>query len=341
MKVNVKVLRRSLMVLLAFLIVAGVCWVIHLAVEYRKHSPVPASGIPVADQAESVLPEKENMLFYEGAWYAPKKQLNTVLIMGLDDQGALKETESYRNQRQVDFILLLVFDNEKKTVQGMQLNRDTMASIPMLGVTGKPAGSFQGQLALAYTYGDGARQSCQNAVKAVSDFLYGIQVDHYAALTMDAVPVLNDRVGGVSVSVSAEFAAAEPSVPSGESVLLNGEQAMTFLRARSSLTDSSNTGRMERQRQYLTGLAAQLRSAAEAQDDFIVGTVLELSPYLISDCSIDVLSDLSNEMLTYDNLGMLQPEGAAKQGEEFVEFYADAAALKKMVVELFYLPVAS
>lgn len=335
-----KVLRRILTVLLAVLMVAGAGWVIHLVVYDRQLASVPASGIPMEEET-AVPPDKENMLFYDGTWYTQKEQLNAVLVMGLDDQGQLQQTESYRNQRQADFILLLVFDDEKKTVQGIQLNRDTMASIPMLGVTGKQAGSYQGQLALAYTYGNGAEPSCQNAAKAVSDFLYGVEIDHYVALTMDAVPVLNDCVGGVPVPVSAEFAAAEPTVPSGEKVLLDGAQAMTFLRARSNLSDSSNTSRMERQRQYLTGLVTQLRSAAKTQEDFIVSTLLELSPYLISDCSINMLSDLSNEMLTYDNLGILQPEGIIKQGKEFVEFYADDAVLQDMVIELFYQPSVS
>ena len=93
--------------------------------------------------------------------------------------------EGYVNNQQADFLLLLVMDKQHETCTPIQLNRDTMTQIQILGVTGEPAGTFTGQLALAHTYGSGEEDSCENTVLAVENLLYGMEIDHYVSLTMD------------------------------------------------------------------------------------------------------------------------------------------------------------
>ena len=45
------------------------------------------------------------------------------------------------------------------------------------------------------------QDSCRYQAKAVSNLLYGVSIDHFCSVTMDAVAVINDAVGGVSVQV--------------------------------------------------------------------------------------------------------------------------------------------
>lgn len=40
-------------------------------------------------------------------------------------------------------------------------------------------------------------QSCENTVDAVSNMLYGIQIEGYLCLNMDSIKVLNHLAGGV------------------------------------------------------------------------------------------------------------------------------------------------
>lgn len=83
-------------------------------------------------------------------------------------------------------------DKENGTCQVLQLNRDTMTQIESYGVAGESAGTYEGQLALAHTYGSGGQDSCRYQAKAVSNLLYGVSVDHFCSVTMDAVAVIND-----------------------------------------------------------------------------------------------------------------------------------------------------
>ena len=144
------------------------------------------------------------------------------------------------------------------------LNRDTMTKIQILGVRGDVAGTFTGQLALAHTYGSGERDSCLNTTEAVSNLLYGVGIDHYISITMDGVAILNDLVGGVEVEVMDDFSSIDSTLVQGETVTLMGNHALTYVRTRGGLEDSSNLHRMERQRQYLIALQKKLTEKANS-----------------------------------------------------------------------------
>ena len=47
--------------------------------------------------------------------------------------------------------------------------------------------------------------SCENTVDAVSDMLYGIKIDGYIAMNIDAIKVINHLAGGVPVTIEDDF----------------------------------------------------------------------------------------------------------------------------------------
>ena len=65
-----------------------------------------------------------------------------------------------------------------------------------------------------------------------------------------SVKVLNDAVGGVNVLVSDDFSEVDPSIVQGE-MILRGDQALTFIRARKDVGTQLNVSRMERQQVYM------------------------------------------------------------------------------------------
>lgn len=284
---------------------------------------------------ESARRRREGWIERDGVWYAPKQGQETMLLIGLDKMDPLKQSEGYNNNTQADFLLLAVFDETKETTTILHINRDTMAEIPVLGVNGQLAGTMTGQLALSHTYGSGLQDSCMNTVNAVSDFLYGIKINHYVAMTMGAVPYINDLVGGVPVTVLDDFSGIDDSLVEGETITLKGEQALHYVRNRADLEDSSNLNRMKRQQQYLTSMAKQVE---KLDDDFSVSTqqVATIAKYIISDCSIDTLSRMAEQFVDYPLQEMQDVQGEAVRGEEFIEFYPDEEKLAEQVLELFY-----
>lgn len=279
--------------------------------------------------------QEESLTYYNGAWYA-RRELETVLVMGVDKYAADTETDSYVNQEQADFLLLLVLDRNAGVCTALPLNRDTMTEITALGLAGERTGSFTGQLALAHTYGSGGLDSAHNEGRAVSTLLYGTEIDHVMAFTMDAVPVLTDAVGGVPVVVEDDFSAMTDQLPMGQEVTLRGDLALTFVRGRGSMGgEKTNLNRMARQNAYLQGLYRQLQGAAQ-DEGFLTQLLLELSPYLDTDCTAAQLNDLY-QTVVQDRLEVLDaPAGEAVEGSEFMEFYVDEDALQQTVIDLFY-----
>lgn len=335
-RVDVRVLKGAAAILAAVLVLLAGMLLLQRW-ENAQDAPVSSSGEASSVEAGAPVDGRE-ITYYNGTAYARREDLETVLLLGVDKFEG-ETPEGYINNQQADFLLLLVMDKENETCTPIQLNRDTMTQIQILGVTGEPAGTFTGQLALAHTYGSGEEDSCVNTVLAVSNLLYGMEIDHYVSLTMDGVALLNDLVGGVTVEVLDDFSGIDDSLVQGETVTLKGQQALTYVRSRGGMEDSSNLHRMERQRQYLSALQQQLKAAVQQEDGFTLDALLQLNEYMVSDCTVDQLSDLGDSLAAYQVSDILTTPGDAQEGEEFMEFTVDEAALQQLVMEVFYEPV--
>lgn len=335
-RVDVRVLKGTAAILAVVLVLLAGMLLLQRW-ENTQDAPVSSPGPSSAVEADAPVDGRE-ITYYNGTAYARREDLETVLLLGVDKFEG-EPPEGYVNNQQADFLLLLVMDKQHETCTPIQLNRDTMTQIQILGVTGEPAGTFTGQLALAHTYGSGEEDSCENTVLAVENLLYGVGIDHYVSLTMDGVALLNDLVGGVTVEVLDDFSGIDDSLMQGETVTLKGQQALTYVRSRGGMEDSSNLRRMERQRQYLSTLQQQLKAAVQQEDGFTLDALLQLNEYMVSDCTVNQLSDLGDSLAAYQVSDILTTPGDAQEGEEFMEFTVDEAALQQLVMDVFYEPV--
>ncbi len=279
----------------------------------------------------------EENLTYEGKEYELRDNIETFLVLGLDKfEGS--DGESYSNHMQADFLMLFVFDHEAKVCSAIHINRDTMAWVNRLDIAGKRLDSQYKQIALAHTEGNGKEVSCRNTADAVSSLLMGMRIDHYASVTMDSVAVMNDLVDGVTVTLLEDFTHVDPTMKKGETLTLRGEQALSYVRSRQGMEDSSNTTRMVRQRQYLNALREKTVQCIEADENFIVNSTVKMADYLVSDRSLNQLQDLLTKFSAYEFVEMNEIEGESKTGEQFMEFYPDEDALTQAVITLFYRP---
>lgn len=275
---------------------------------------------------------------YNGKEYVLKSGIETFLVIGLDKYEGADVGDSYINDQQADFLMLLIFDNNARTYTAMHVNRDTMTDVSVLGVAGEKIRTVNQQIALAHTYGNGREVSCRNTADAVSNLLMGVKVTHYMSVKLDAVPVYNELVGGVEVEVLDDFSGIDSTLVKGERITLNGEQALTYVRTRYGLEDSSNQARMKRQKQYLDALRAKTEQLIKDDEAFVVNATLEISDYLVSDRSVTQLQELMKKISQYDFIDFCDIEGELKVGDRFMEFVPNEEAIKKMVIDLFYDP---
>lgn len=299
----------------------------------------PASG---NGEPSSVSEDTGALVLYEGTWYAPRSDVETVLVLGLDrsEREGIGMTGSYA---QSDLMLLLEIDRTSETCRVIHLNRDTMATIQDFDRYGRPNGTYTAQLTLAYAhaqaYTGNDTTACMSAVKAVSELLYGVEIDHYVTLTMDGLMELNDLAGGVEVEIRDDFSAVDPTLVQGKRVTLLGEHALNYVRARWYVGEGTNLERMERQREYLLALREKLSLLAEQDEEFILSSLMKVNDYMDSDCTIQQLSALAEDIRTYPIERYVSPEGRAEQAGDVMEFYVEESALQKLVIEDFYAPV--
>lgn len=278
-----------------------------------------------------------DVLVYDGEQYTLRSSVETVLVMGIDKFSDEVEDGSYNNDQRADFLVLFVIDHKANTYSSIQLNRDTITDVTVLGIGGKKVGTVKQQLALAHTYGSGGDDSCRNTARAVAAIFGGMRIDHYVSLTMDAVSVLNDTVGGVTLEVLADLTAIDPTLVKGETVTLTAEQALTYVRARSELEDSTNLARMERQHQYLDALYAKMIDYISENESFPTETSTKLSKYMVTNCSTAKMESLFDRLSHYTNNGIQEIEGEIVVNE-YVEFYPNENSIKRLLATLFYEP---
>ena len=287
------------------------------------------------DSQSISLDEMQNRktLEYQGETYAIRDGVETYLFMGIDVEGPVQAQMGYMNGGQADVQLLVVIDRLNRTWQLLQINRDSMVEVPILGVDGEEVGMEVQQIALAHNYGDGLDRSCGNNVAAVSRLLNGQKINGYMALNMDAVSVLTDMVGGVQVTVLDDFTHVDDSLKQGRQVTLSGEQAMAYVRGRQGVGDETNLSRMVRQEQYMDGLYQRLRELSPEDYLEIFETVQQ---YVVTDESDDwlTLAQLMREYTRLESLTIAGESGLDEQGT--VAYWLDEDSRWQTIIQLFY-----
>ena len=290
---------------------------------------------------EEILPEAEDQTakYFEGVWYLPKRNLETTLVIGVDNNAERVQARQYGNG-QADFVFLLVADKDAKTYTAIHINRDTMTDVLMLTRRGAPVRYLTQQLALSHAYGGEEKRSCENTIRSVTALLYGERIDHYLSLTMESIPIVNDLVGGVPVTVMDDFSGIDDTLRQGETVTLYGDHALAYVQSRMGMADDTNLHRMERQQQYLMSFQDRLRRCVEEDSDFVLKAINTIGDDLFSDCSAQQLSQMANQMESFEMTDYLSLKGETVE-TDYIEFYPDKTALRELVMQVFYEPAGS
>lgn len=260
-----------------------------------------------------------------------------MMVLGIDQYGPVVSSDYYRNEGAADSVMLLVFDETEESCTVLYLNRDTMVDMNVLGLRGEQAGTAYGQLALAHTYGTGLEDSCENVANTLMNFLHGLTVDHYVSMHMDAIPILNDAVGGVTVNVTDDFSQVNPSITMGE-LTLRGNQVIDYVRTRKDVGDQKNVTRMERQKEYVDGFLEALYSKADTSATFLLSTYEDILPYIVTDCSAETLSTLLDRYSDFTMKETITPQGENRIEDGHYAFYPDEQKLDELIVDIFYRP---
>ncbi len=274
---------------------------------------------------------------WDGQRYRQRRDLTVILLAGVDrdDSGT-----GFRSGGQADFERVVVIDAKNRTVDQIAIDRDTMTEVTTLSMLGKRTGTRTMQICLAHALGNGGTFSAELQVEAVSRFLLDVPVTEYATMTMSGIAVLNDLVGGITVTLTEDMTYIDPSMKAGAEVTLLGTDAEQFIRARMRVGGGTNAERMGRQESYLSALLATAREKMSESRSFISRVYDELEPYLVTNIS---KGRLVNEAWAARDYAWHDPvtiDGTHTVGEDgFMEFHADEDSVRRVVLDLFYEPL--
>jgi LCP family protein required for cell wall assembly len=179
-----------------------------------------------------------------------------LLIMGSDSrEGDGNNTYGEAGGARSDTTLLVHLYNERKDAVVVSIPRDSWVEIA--GCT-RPDGSttrpYETKFNAAFAFGGPV---C--TIKTVEK-LTNVRIDNFVVVDFKAFKTVVDAIGGVEVCLTTPVydpvrngGGSGLDLPAGYSNI-TGEQALAFVRARESLGDGSDIGRIERQQQFIASM---------------------------------------------------------------------------------------
>lgn len=281
-------------------------------------------------------------LEFGGKTYRLKPGLTAILFLGIDRNIEKDEQEiSARDGGQSDFLALVIIDSLNETITRLQIDRDTMAEVTVLGVLGNETGTKQLQICLAHGYGDGREQSCEFSVESVQKLLFNVKIDEYLALNLAGIGALNDALGGVTVPIENDFSFYDATMIKGTTMQLTAQQAEYYVRKRAQIDEGTNESRMRRQSVYIKNAFQQAQERIEGDVQYANTLFNALEPYVTTSMSRGRIINLLNNVKEYSFVSdPLKIPGEYTRGKDgFIEFHADEDGLRQLVIQTFYEPV--
>ncbi|MEE1282552.1 MAG: LCP family protein, partial [Acutalibacteraceae bacterium] len=280
---------------------------------------------------------------YDGKKYKYNNKVTTILFSGIDKHTDEHDEEVFGTAGQADSIFVMALNTETGKYKLMAVSRDTMVDVNIVDVNGNFKETKKMQLCLAHAYGDGKEISNENLKASVSRVFFGIPINSYISIDIDAIYALNDAVGGVNVDVIEDLSHRDPALVKGANVTLTGRQAEIYVRARDVRGDANqNNLRMERQLSYVTSFIEQSIAMTKSDIKTPINLFNEITPYTRTDIAPSEITYLASAFL---NSGFSVEEnyikvpGKAVAGEEYAEYYTDTDKFFKIILDTYYTRV--
>ena len=281
--------------------------------------------------------DSREMITYKNETYVKKGNLETYLIAGIDAPGKVEKVTEYDGTGQCDVLAVIVRDRSTDQCKLLSIDRNTITAVKSLDNDGTYLDTTDIQISLAHAMGFDQQVRAENTVDAVSHLLGDQTIDGYAMVNMGAIQVVNDMVGGVTVTIEDDFSDIDPSMKKGETVTLMGEQAEKYVRSRKEISDGSNQNRMSRQSTYEEAFKPAFRSKCAENSKFPLEVYHAMEDYMTTNISAKKFCRLAI-LMSDEN----QDEKVAISGtygldeDDWQTFTPDEDSLQEAILELFY-----
>ncbi|WP_122642671.1 LCP family protein [Luxibacter massiliensis] len=282
--------------------------------------------------------KKEDLIYHDGKAYRYRQDMVNILCMGVDKEVTMAEEKAANSMGQSDAIFIVSLDQKNKKMRLLAIPRDTMTEIDIYDTADKYVKTEVGQITLQYTYGDGQEKSCELVKDAVSKLCYGLPIQRFCSINFQAIPVMNDRIGGVPVIMDESIIDWFPDYQVGDTVVLHGEQALQYLRQRDEGVFASSMDRMARQKSYMVSFAAAAKEKLSTDITLPVGLFNDLQGNMCTDIEAGEITYLATEVMGMSFLeeDLFVVPGETRMGERYEEYHVNEEEFKKMIISMFY-----
>lgn len=283
---------------------------------------------------------KGRVITYDGVSYEFNDDIASVTFIGTDNGVGEEEKLSMS-----DAIYILAVDTKTGKVTILGISRDTMTDVDVYSEDGRYIDTENIQIAYSYSYNSDKVSGGANTNKSLSRLFYGLQLDNYFAINFNALTVLNDTIGGVTLTSSMTFVSPIDgrTINKGETVTLHGKEAELYVRKRDIEALDSNNERMRRQQEYITAFISSIIPAAKKN----ISTVAKLYDEIKvnSDTTLDVskMTYIAATALTKvraaSDIEFVSLIGEITEGEHAQMNISNEDAIRTML-KVFYTPLA-
>ena len=184
----------------------------------------------------------------------------TVVLMGSDTREG-KGNGGFGNATEIggersDTTIVMHISGDRKSAIGVSIPRDTTITLPTCKKDGKKVGGYSGRFNQAIELGG---PGC--TIKAVEE-MSGLDINNFMLVDFRGFKRIVDAIGGVEICLKepVDDPLSGLKLDAGKHVV-EGEEALAFVRARKTLGDGSDTSRIRRQQAFISSLMRKVLSS--------------------------------------------------------------------------------
>jgi LCP family protein required for cell wall assembly len=220
-----------------------------------------------------------------------------IVLMGSDSRvgkgnGGFGSVAKFGDAQRSDTVILLHLSGDRKSAIAVSIPRDTIITLPTCKEKGKKVGGYKARFNQAIEIGG---PGC--TVKAVEQ-MSGLEINNFMLVDFGGFKRIVDAVGGVEICLAKPVndKLSGLNLSAGKHVV-EGEEALAFVRVRHGIADGSDTSRIRRQQAFLSSLMRKVLSSGTLLNPAsLLGVLDAATQSLTADpqlADIDNLKDLA------------------------------------------------
>ncbi|MGZ5398365.1 MAG: LCP family protein [Nocardioides sp.] len=278
-----------LVVVLALSVVTGLG-----VVYFYRHLNGNLTVVPLGSRVEN-RPDKEPV---EG----PQEQLN-ILVMGSDTRdcdGCALDNET--GGEASDTTILFHLSADRKRAYGVSIPRDTIVDRPSC----KAEDGSRTDEATDVMWNEAFSIGGPTCTVQQFEAMTGVFIDHIVVVNFAGFEDMVDAIGGVPVCIPEDIVDPEHgiNIPAGTREI-EGREALNYVRARYTLGDGSDIGRIKRQQAFIAAMAEKVISADTlARVDRLARFLNAATNSLTVDDGLESVIDIAQIGVSFQGIGL-------------------------------------